>query len=147
MVSNTEFQTKRYKLAIKKTTNALKNTFPSLLGVLLLIAVVQQFDISKLSHLFIGNPLWDSTIGSIIGSVAAGNPITSYVIGGELLEEGVSIFAVTAFVLAWVTVGVVQFPAESIILGRRFALVRNLSSFILAILVSMAVVVSTGFIS
>jgi hypothetical protein len=42
--------------------------------------------------------------------------------------------------VAWVTVGIVQFPAEAGILGKRFAITRNTLSFILAIGVSIATV-------
>ena len=82
----------------------------------------------------------DGLIGSVFGSISAGNPITSYIIGAELLKEGVGLFAVTAFLVAWVTVGIIQLPAEAAILGKKFALTRNLISFILAILVSLATV-------
>lgn len=93
-----------------------------------------------ISSVFTGDMLRDTFIGALAGSVLTGNPITSYIIGGELLADGVSLFAVTAFIVAWVTVGVVQYPAEAGILGKRFAAVRNLISFLLAILVSIATV-------
>ena len=88
----------------------------------------------------------DALIGSSVGSVAAGNPITSYIIAGELLNKGVSLLAVTAFLLAWVTVGIVQFPAEAILLGKKFAIVRNASSFALSVLVAFAVITILKFI-
>ena len=91
-----------------------------------------------ISAIFTGQWLLDTLIGSFIGSISAGNPVTSYIIGGELLNEGVSLFAVTSFIVAWVTVGVIQFPLESATLGRRFALYRNLFSFILSMLVAIA---------
>jgi len=54
-----------------------------------------------------------------------------------MLERGVSLIAVTAFIVAWVTVGVVQFPAEVAILGKRFAIARNAVAFISAIIVAL----------
>lgn len=117
---------------------------PSIVGVLLLIGLIQQVDLAKIQFIFTGNLFFDAFFGALVGSVAAGNPITSYIIGGELLSKGVSMFAVTAFILAWVTVGIVQLPAESVILGRRFALTRNITSFLLAILVSIITVATLG---
>lgn len=117
---------------------------PSIVGVLLLIGLIQQVDLAKIQFIFTGNFFFDAFFGALVGSVAAGNPITSYIIGGELLSKGVSMFAVTAFILAWVTVGIVQLPAESVILGRRFALTRNITSFLLAILVSIITVATLG---
>jgi len=89
---------------------------------------------------FRNNPLLDSIIGSVIGSISTGPPITSYILGGEFLKAGVSLVAVTAFMVAWVTVGVIQLPAESIMLGIRFAIIRNVTSFIFSILVAIITV-------
>ena len=121
---------------------------PVLLGVILLIGLFKTYITPELiSSVFTGELLRDTIIGSVIGSISAGNPITSYIIGGELLKEGVSLFAVTAFIAAWVTVGVIQLPAEAFILGKRFALTRNVLSFILAILVAIATVVTLRVIA
>jgi len=116
---------------------------PILLGVIFLIGLFKTHITPELiSSVFRGNLFQDTLLGSIIGSVSAGNPITSYIIGGELIKEGVSLFAVTAFIVAWVTVGVIQLPAEASILGKRFALTRNVLSFIFAILVAIATVLT-----
>lgn len=45
--------------------------------------------------------------------------------------------AVTALIVSWVTVGVVQLPAEALLLGRRFAIYRNLMCFLFAIMISL----------
>jgi uncharacterized membrane protein YraQ (UPF0718 family) len=116
-------------------------SLPVLIGVFLLLGLF-RVNVSPqwISSIFRGNFLRDGLIGSVFGSISAGNPITSYIIGAELLKEGVGLFAVTAFLVAWVTVGIIQLPAEAAILGKKFALTRNLISFILAILVSLATV-------
>lgn len=122
-----------------KAFKSLAEVLPVLLGIILLLGLIQTLVSKKIiSSLFMGKLLQDTVIGSIIGSVAAGNPITSYIIGGELLKRGVSLFAVTAFIVAWVTVGAVQLPAEAVILGKRFAFTRNILSFILSIVVAIA---------
>jgi hypothetical protein len=60
------------------------------------------------------------------------------------LKKGVSLFAVTAFMVAWVTAGLIQYPAEMQALGKRFAMLRNLFSIILAIVVSILTVITVG---
>jgi hypothetical protein len=116
-------------------------TLPLLLGVILLLGLFSVLVSSEMiSSVLTGELLRDTVIGSLIGSISAGNPIISYIIGGELLKEQVSLFAVAAFIVAWVTVGVLQFPAEAAILGKRFATARNILVFILAIVVSIATV-------
>ena len=124
-----------------KAIKSFGTTLPMLLGVILLLGLFSVFVTSEMiSSVFTGELLRDTVIGSLIGSISAGNPIISYIIGGELLKEQVSLFAVAAFIVAWVTVGVLQFPAEAAILGKRFATARNILGFILAIVVSIATV-------
>jgi hypothetical protein len=60
--------------------------------------------------------------------------------GGELLTGGISRIAVTALIVNWVTVGLIQLPAEMLLLGRRFAIYRNALCFLSAIPVSFLTV-------
>jgi len=128
-------------ISFYKAFKSFCTSLPMLLGVVMLLGLLRTF-VSKqmISSVFTGALARDTLIGSVVGSISAGNPITSYIIGGELLKEGITLFAVTAFMVAWVTVGIVQLPAEASILGRRFALSRNILSFILSILVSISTV-------
>jgi len=133
------------KQKLKKTTvksvKGFGQTIPIIVGVVLVVGVIKSFVTKDLVlQVFTGNTIIDSSIGAIVGSILAGNPITSYILGGELLSHGVSLFAVTAFLVAWVTVGVVQFPAEASILGKKFAIYRNLCSFLLALVVAIVTV-------
>ena len=123
--------------AFKSSAKQFVNLLPTLAGVVLLIGLFNAL-ISKelLSLVFSGDAFFDALWGACFGSIFAGNPVNSYVIGGELLEFGVSLFAVTAVIVAWVTVGLVQIPAEISALGRKFAVVRNIVSFLMAIAVA-----------
>ena len=122
-----------------KSLKTFTKMLPIIIGTLLLVSLVTPL-IPKSIYLnvFQKNAVLDSVIGSFFGSILAGNPVTSYILGGEFLKEGVSIVAVTAFLVAWVTVGFVQLPAEAMILGKKFAVLRNVSSFLLAIIVAIA---------
>jgi uncharacterized membrane protein YraQ (UPF0718 family) len=123
---------------LKQTLKSLFMTLPVLFGVLLLISLFQSsFTNDQLMRLFSGNLFFDSVIGASIGAVLAGNPITSYVLGGEFFDAGISIMAVSAFIVTWVTVGIVQLPAEILLLGKKFALLRNLFSFLSAIVIGI----------
>lgn len=90
-----------------------------------------------LSSLFKGAPFLDTLTGTLSGAVAAGNPIVSYVIGGELLAQGISLYAVSAFLLSWVTLGFIQLPAEVAVFGGRFTLYRNILAFVFTMLIAV----------
>lgn len=124
--------------AARNAVRQIVTLLPVLIGVVLLIGLFNAFISRKLlTSVFSGNVILDTLAGACLGSVFAGNPIHSYVIGGELLTYHVSLYAVTAFLVTWVTVGLVQLPAEIEALGKRFALLRNGLSFVLAIVISI----------
>jgi uncharacterized membrane protein YraQ (UPF0718 family) len=130
------------KQSASKTLKSFSKIIPIIFGMILLISLVSNLiPKSFYSHIFRDHFLFDAILGSVIGSISTGPPITSYILGGEFLKEGVSLIAVTAFMVAWVTVGVIQLPAESIILGIKFAIVRNITSFIFSIVVAIITVV------
>ena len=133
--------------AARSSARQFVNLLPILIGVVLLIGLFDAF-ISKelLTSIFSGNTILDTLWGASFGSILAGNPINSYIIGGELLDYGVSLFAVTAFVIAWVTVGLVQLPMEIAALGKKFALLRNGLSFILSIIIAMLTVTALNLL-
>jgi uncharacterized membrane protein YraQ (UPF0718 family) len=131
----------KLKKSAIKSFKSLYKMLPLILGVLLLVSLIPVL-IPKSFYLrfFQKNLILDSVTGSIIGSISAGSPITSYILGGEFLKDGVSLTAVTAFIVAWVTVGIIQLPAESLILGKKFAIIRNATSFLFAIIVALITV-------
>jgi len=132
-----------WKRAFKRTGKQLANLLPIFVGVILLMGLFNSF-VSKeyLSSIFPGNVLLDTLIGTGFGSILASNPVNSYVIGDQLLRQGVSLFAVTAIITAWVTIGLVQLPAEMAALGKKFALIRNALSFALCMAISFLTVVT-----
>jgi uncharacterized membrane protein YraQ (UPF0718 family) len=133
--------------AAKKSLKSLYSMLPIILGTILLVSLLPNIiPQSFYTRLFQHNVLLDSLIGSFVGSISGGYPLTSYILGGEFLKEGVSLVAVTAFIVAWVTVGIIQLPAEAIILGKRFAILRNLTSFFLAIIVGILTVLILNII-
>ncbi len=130
---------------MKKAVVSFSKSIPTILATLLLVSLIMvSVPPAMYRKVFIGDPLRDTLVGALVGSVSAGNPVNSYVIGGELLKAGVSLLAVTAFILAWVTVGIIQLPAEAKILGKRFAILRNALSFIFAILLAIITVAMVG---
>jgi len=126
------------KDAIVKTVKSLWRMAPILFGILLLIGVVNSFLTKSVYEKIFGHgALLDSIIGAFAGSVSGGAPVNSYVLGGEFLKNGVSLTAVTAFIVTWVSVGFIQLPIEGRILGMKFAVWRNVSAFFLAIFVAI----------
>jgi hypothetical protein len=124
--------------AARKAAFQFTSMLPILCGVVLSIGLLRAVvPSSVLGTLFSGSPFFDSLAGAGLGSIFAGNPVNSYVISAQLLADGVSIFAIAAFIVTWVTVGIAQLPAEALTLGARFAILRNSLSFLISIPIAM----------
>ncbi len=135
------------KKAIKKTLKNFNQIFPIILGLFLLLSLtISAIPETFYTNIFTGNKFTDPLIGALLGSVSGGTSITSYILAGEFLNQGVGLLAVTAFMLSWVTVGTIQMPVESAIFGKKFAIVRNIASFVTAIIVAILTVATLSLI-
>ncbi|MET0116834.1 MAG: hypothetical protein ABW090_05375 [Sedimenticola sp.] len=132
---------------LKKSAIGFLHVVPMMLTVILLVGLIKVLVTAEmLSALFTGNPLLDTLIGTFAGGVSAGQPIASYILGGELLDQGISLYAVSAFLLSWVTLGIVQLPMEVEMFGRRFTVARNLLSLLFAILLALLTTVTLALL-
>jgi uncharacterized membrane protein YraQ (UPF0718 family) len=133
--------TERLSGSLRKTARTFFNLLPIIIGMLLLTSLVASLMPEQTAMTWFGHsePL-DALIGAAVGGVAAGHPLASYLLGGELLQAGVSLIAVTALMVSWVTVGIIQLPAEALMLGLRFAVYRNLICFLSAIVIAFLAV-------
>ena len=132
---------------LRKTIKTFINVVPIIVGMLLLTSLVITVFPEQISAGLFGNgDILDTLLGASFGSIAMGHPLASYLLGGELLGGGVGLIAVTALVVAWVTVGIVQLPAEALMLGTRFAVYRNIICFVATILIAFLTVYTLSFL-
>lgn len=134
------------KIAVTKTINNIKTALPIVVGVLMLVNFVNPLLQNYYTKIFTGNYFIDPFIGAMLGSISFGIPVISYVTGGELIKEGVSLLAVTAFILTWSTVGIVMLPLEIASLGKKFAVLRNSFNFVIAIIIAVLTVLTLRLI-
>jgi uncharacterized membrane protein YraQ (UPF0718 family) len=116
---------------------SIARSLPIMIGIILLLGLVKEFlTFEAVSTLFTQNNIIDTFLGSFFGSIFAGNSMNSYVIARELSNAGISFYAITAFLVSWVTVGMLQAPIEVQEFGLSFTVKRNLYSALLAVAVS-----------
>ncbi len=127
--------------ALKKSIKNFISLSPMIVGIIGLVGIFKSFITPQiLSSLFVKNAFYDTFIGLLAGAIAVGQAIISYILGGELLKDGVSMYGVSAFILAWVTLGIVQLPLEASVLGVKFTILRNILSIIFTFIISVATV-------
>ena len=137
----------RSKSANKKTANGIFGMLPIILGVILLVSIITVIiPQSVYEKLFTGNLFFDAFKGATLGSLLTGNPVTGYILGDGFMKAGVNMIAVTAFLVSWVSVGLVQLPAESLALGKKFAIYRNTTAFFMSIVVAIITTLILNFL-
>ena len=142
------FSTEHLSKSLRKTTYSFINILPIIIGMLLATSLLLTLFPEQISAGLFGNgDVQDALLGASIGSIAIGHPLASYLLGGELLRGGVGLIAVTALLVSWVTVGIVQLPAESLLLGGRFAITRNVVCFVTAVIIAFVTVLTIRLIS
>jgi len=129
-----------------KTKNATKVALKSLLKMLpvvliiviligLLLGLAPPETISK----FIGEQSgWEGfLLIAILGSVAHIPSLLAFPIAASLLDSGAVLTSVAVFITTLTMIGIVTLPLEIQLMGRKFALLRNGISFIIAILIAL----------
>ncbi len=130
----------------EKTQRSLKIAGLSLWRLLPLLAAV--FGLVGLFQVFLPPELIEKTLGESsgvaslllgggMGAVAIGPPAAAFPLAGTLLSAGAWPPAIAAFIVSWVSVGVVTLPFEAGVFGMRYALVRNGIAFGAALLIGL----------
>jgi len=137
----------KIKQSFLQSLTSFEKVLPMLVGIVLLLGIILEL-IPKgfYSAFFSGNSVLDPLLGAVLGSISAGSPVTSYIMGGEFLKQGVSLIAVTAFILTWVSVGFIQLPIESKFFGKKFAISRTILAFFSSLLVAFFTVLTLNLL-
>lgn len=136
------------KEALKKSILSLISVIPMIIAVIALVGLMQTYITpDKFSFLFGKSAFLDTLAGTLIGAISVGHGMISYVVAQGFLQQGISQYGAGAFILAWVTLGFIQLPAEASIFGLHFTIYRNILTLFSTILVAYFTVVTVGIFS
>ena len=130
----------------KKAKQSLKiamMSFIKMLPMLIIIVIIMGLTLGFLStetiSSIVGNKsgivgiLFTGLFGAIIHIPA----ILAFPLSASLLERGASITAIATFIITLTMVGMITLPLEIKELGKKFAILRNVFSFIIAIIIAL----------
>jgi uncharacterized membrane protein YraQ (UPF0718 family) len=119
----------------------LRYMAPLLLAVFALIGLFHEFVPPVMIHEWLGteNHMLSLLYGGLAGAVAIGPPVASFPIAGSLIDTGAWPPAAAAFIVSWVSVGVLSMPIEANVFGWRFTLWRNVLMFLAALLIGLLI--------
>ncbi len=122
---------------IKKGITQFSKILPTLLSVIIIISVVLFFlsDEFFIEYLGKGAGIEAYFSAALIGSVSLIPGFISYPLAAIILKSGISLSVIAVFVTTLKMVGIMTIPIEAKYFGLKTTLLRNILSFIGAIIV------------
>ena len=141
-------ETLTFKKAFTKALMGFLSITPMLIAVIGLVGLMQIYVTPDILAKFFGHgSIIDTLAGTFAGAISMGQGLLSYVVAEGLMEQGVSHYALSAFILSWITLGFVQLPAEASVFGLRFTFYRNVLTLFSTIIIAYATVLTVGAVS
>jgi len=125
--------------SIKMSRGMMKNSGSDIIGILFLIGLLLTFIPPETIQQYMGesSSLLSTIISAIVGSITLIPAFVAFPLVASLVDAGASILPVVAFLTTLTMVGFVTFPLEKKEFGLKFALTRNLFSFVFAIVIAL----------
>jgi uncharacterized membrane protein YraQ (UPF0718 family) len=137
-----------FKMAFKKAVIGFASLSPMILAVIGLVALFQTYVTPDMLSKFFGHGEGlDILDGTIIGAISSGNGAISYVVADGLKTQGVSDYALIAFIMAWTTLSLTHLPAEASVFGVKFTAYRNILTFLCTLIIAYLSVTTLGLLS
>jgi len=132
--------------ALKIALKRLLNILPPFLVMMLLVSAVLYFVTDEMIAHYLGNEnkYFAVLFASIIGSITVIPGFIAFPLAGLLLSRGVMYMVLAAFTTTLMMVGVVTYPIEKAYMGTRATIMRNSLSFLIALIISVAVGILYG---
>jgi len=137
----------------EKTKSGLKNALKSLIGIMpyviiivLGIGLMQGFLSKEIISEFLGEAsgLLGVFLAGLLGAILYMPALVSFPLTASLIDSGASIMVAAAFITTLTMVGFVTLPLEMKELGKKFAILRNLLSFVIALIIAILMGVFLG---
>ena len=124
------------KLALKKLMNISTSFLLVFISVSIVFYYIPESTVSK--YLVNSNKLLSMTVASLLGSITIMPGFIAFPLSGILRQNGVPYMVISAFTSTLMMVGILTFPIEKKYFGLKVAILRNILSLVIAIIVSVA---------
>lgn len=126
--------------SMKMAKGMMKNMVGQIIGILLLIGLILTFIPPEVIKSTLGesNTFISTIVSALAGSITLIPAFVAFPLVGSLVDAGASIIPAVAFLTTLTMVGLVTFPLEKREFGLKFAIIRNIFSFVFAIMIALA---------
>lgn len=138
IVSVTKDKNKTFD-SIKMSSGLMKSMIGEIIGILFLIGLILTFIPPEKIKQYLGgsNILISTFVSAILGSITLIPAFVAFPLVGSIVKAGANIVPIVAFLTTLTMVGFVTFPLEKKEFGVKFALTRNILSFVFAIIIAL----------
>lgn len=128
---------------IRKGAKAFLKLLPTLLPMFLFIGIMLAIITPEFISSLFGEQsgVFGMILGLIVGSITFMPPFVAYPLGVDLLENGAALPQVAGFLATLMSVGIVYFAVESKLFSKKSAVLRNVISFVGAVVIILVVMV------
>lgn len=127
------------KKAMAIAGKSLFKFLPSILMIIMFIGLLFGLLPPEKISKFVGEQSgWQGFLSiAILGAIMHIPSLLSFPLAASLLDKGASVATAAVFITTLTMIGMVTLPLEIKIMGKKFALLRNGISFIIAILIAL----------
>jgi uncharacterized membrane protein YraQ (UPF0718 family) len=135
----TRISADKTRQSLRVARSSLWKVVPLLVAVFTLVGLFQTFFPPEIVKNWLGETSGKTSllVGALAGALAIGPPLAAFPLAGSLLEAGAWPPAIAAFIVSWISVGVITLPFEASVFGARFALARNTLALLSSMLIGL----------
>jgi uncharacterized membrane protein YraQ (UPF0718 family) len=134
------------RLALRLAGKKLLKILPAFLGMLVFVSLVlYMFPQETISSHLVHKSKWLALgIASFFGSLTLMPGFIAYPLGGILRSQGVPYMVLSGFTTTLMMVGLLTFPVEKAYLGTKVAVIRNVLSLAIALIIAIVTGLAFG---
>jgi uncharacterized membrane protein YraQ (UPF0718 family) len=141
IAASTIKDSKKTLLGIRKGMKMFIGILPAMLNILILVSIFLYLVPGPVLARWLGqgSGFTGITIAGLLGSVSLIPGFIAFPMAAILLKSGVSYSVIAVFVTTLMMVGIITLPLEAKYFGMRVAILRNVLSFVGAIIIGLLV--------
>lgn len=126
-------------MVFKIATRMFLNILPAFLIMLVLVSIILFLLPDEVISTYLGgdNKFVSLLLASAVGSITIMPGFVAFPLCGILLEKGVLYMVLSAFTTTLMMVGVLSYPIEKQYFGAKVMIIRNVISFLIALVVAV----------
>ena len=127
------------KESLKIALKTFLRTFPIIIIIIIFIGFLLGFLPPDIISKIVGEQagFLGILVTAVLGSVLFVPALISFPLAASLLKGGASIMSIAAFITTLTMVGVITLPLEIKEMGRKLTILRNVFSFVFAIIIAL----------